>query len=169
MEQGMASRYKTLCFPKGDHPLFPGKKWVGKHRVVMAEKLGRPLLSTEIVHHRDGDGFNNKRRNLKLIQWGEHSRLHNKGLPQSITTRRKRSKTLRGRKFTPEHIANMRLVRLGKHLSEATKLKLSLANEGRVRTKATRKRMRDSWTLERRAAFSKFRLEKEKQKRMQHG
>ena len=36
------------------------------HRLVMEAKIGRPLLESEIVHHRDGDRHNNKPTNLEL-------------------------------------------------------------------------------------------------------
>ena len=48
-----------------------------KHRIVMEEILGRPLLSTEIVHHKDGNKQNNEPDNLYLFSSkAEHSRYH---------------------------------------------------------------------------------------------
>lgn len=59
------------------HPLFPNKSWVAEHRVMMAEHLGRPLLSSEIVHHRDHDKTNNVISNFKLTNRADHCREHN--------------------------------------------------------------------------------------------
>lgn len=36
------------------------------HRTILGRVLGRPLLSSELVDHRDGNGLNNTRENLRL-------------------------------------------------------------------------------------------------------
>lgn len=153
----MVRPYRTLSFPKGDHPLFPGRKQVDEHRVVMAEHLGRPLLRTEIVHHRKHkETRNNKISNLKLIPLGKHSRLHNKGRRQSQEERRKKSIALKGRKFTATHLRNMSLCRLGKTtITKAGRRKISLFQKGRRKSTATRLRMKQSWTFARRKAQAK--------------
>jgi hypothetical protein len=43
-----------------------GKKWVMQHRLVMEQKLGRPLEPFERVHHKDGHRSNNIPSNLEL-------------------------------------------------------------------------------------------------------
>lgn len=50
--------------------------WELEHRVVMSQKLGRPLLPGEIVHHLDEDKKNNDPENLELTTHAEHSREH---------------------------------------------------------------------------------------------
>ncbi|WP_082506001.1 HNH endonuclease [Deinococcus sp. Leaf326] len=42
-------------------------KQVLAHRLIAAERLGRPLLPGEIVHHRDGDSTNNHPDNLLVL------------------------------------------------------------------------------------------------------
>ena len=46
------------------------------HRVVAEEILGRKLLPHEIVHHRDGDKWNNDPSNLLVMTQAEHARIH---------------------------------------------------------------------------------------------
>ncbi len=43
-----------------------------EHRVIMSRHLNRTLLSTEHVHHLDGDTLNNKLENLYLVSKNEH-------------------------------------------------------------------------------------------------
>ena len=37
-----------------------------EHRVIMEQKMGRPLVKGESVHHLDGDRANNEPKNLEL-------------------------------------------------------------------------------------------------------
>jgi len=46
------------------------------HRVIAEQKLGRPLEPGEIVHHKDGDKWNNDPENLEVMTQAEHVRLH---------------------------------------------------------------------------------------------
>lgn len=47
-----------------------------EHRVVAEQKIGRPLLPGEHVHHIDGDKHNNRPENLVVMTASDHLRLH---------------------------------------------------------------------------------------------
>jgi hypothetical protein len=45
-------------------------------RVVIARHLARELHSDELVHHVNGDPFDNAIENLQLVSRAEHKRIH---------------------------------------------------------------------------------------------
>jgi len=47
-----------------------------EHRAIAQESLGRPLLSSEDVHHKDGVKTNNDPSNLEVIDHVAHINLH---------------------------------------------------------------------------------------------
>lgn len=56
------------------------------HRLVMAQWLGRPLQSSEYVHHINGDRRDNRLSNLQIVSRSEHTRIH---APGAIRWRRR--------------------------------------------------------------------------------
>ena len=77
--------YEAVHFP--DHHRAWGTGYVHTHIVVAEQKLGRPLLSGEVVHHKDGDKRNNSPDNIEVFgSHRDHARLHQSEKPSSLVT-----------------------------------------------------------------------------------
>jgi|WetSurSiteA1Bulk_404760.scaffolds.fasta_scaffold00293_8 hypothetical protein len=55
------------------------------HRKVVEDKIGRKLLSSEIVHHEDEHKRNNDPSNLSLTNTKDHGKHHYKSIPKRKT------------------------------------------------------------------------------------
>lgn len=54
-----------------------GRGYKFEYRHIMEDVLGRELLHSEVIHHKDGDPTNNDISNLEVMTRSEHIRLHN--------------------------------------------------------------------------------------------
>lgn len=55
------------------------KKYYAEHRAKMEILTGRELTPNEVVHHINGDTFDNRISNLEIMTRAEHASLHHKG------------------------------------------------------------------------------------------
>ena len=63
-------------WPNGRYRRVWNKGNISEHRDVMARHIGRTLLPTEHVHHKNGDRFDNRIENLEIIDPSAHASLH---------------------------------------------------------------------------------------------
>jgi hypothetical protein len=72
----------TDVLPPEDKALLanPNARQIPEHRLVIARLLGRPLLTSEHVHHINGVKTDNRPENLTLMDWATHTREHRKVL-----------------------------------------------------------------------------------------
>ena len=120
-------KYKYKQVTVHNHPFFPGRKQVKRSRLVMAEYLGRSLLRTELVHHKNEDTMDDEIDNLELVSRGKHNTCHKSGKHHTAKARKKIS-----------------LGNIGKCRTAETKRKISLNHigfKGKHHTAETRKKM----------------------------
>jgi hypothetical protein len=71
--EGWVTRAGYKAYQLPDHPAATKAGYVLEHRMIVSDHLGRPLLSTETVHHRNGDRLDNRLENLEL-RTGRHGK-----------------------------------------------------------------------------------------------
>lgn len=76
----------------GYRRLYINGVYVKEHRYLMEQYLGRKLLNTECVHHKNGNKLDNSIENLVLISREEHATLHSGNLQsrKKMSTKMKR-------------------------------------------------------------------------------
>lgn len=75
---GRIMSHGYILIKKPSHPHSDMQGYILEHRLIAELFLDRYLKLEEIVHHRDGNGFNNKQNNLFVFEnHCEHSRYEN--------------------------------------------------------------------------------------------
>lgn len=78
----------SYCFIRGKTIYTPDGRRTAEHRYFAEQSLGRRLSSDEIVHHINGDKFDNRLENLVVLTRSQHSTLHKYiGDPQRTLTK----------------------------------------------------------------------------------
>ena len=93
----------------GDHPTTRRDGYIQEHVLVAEQAVGRLLLRTEVVHHRDGLTLHNSPENLQILPRAEHARLHNAGVPKQFS--QAGLEALRQARLQPEEHVPVSIVR----------------------------------------------------------
>jgi len=70
------------------YPRSNRKGYVLEHRVVKAIEIGRPLLTVEVVHHKNKNRLDNRPANLQLMLNGRHVSQHQRQVSKSLKAAR---------------------------------------------------------------------------------
>lgn len=59
-----------------NHPNASKDGYVLEYRLMMERHIGRYLLPSEIIHHRNGNISDNRIENLEITTFSEHAKIH---------------------------------------------------------------------------------------------
>ena len=70
--------YGYVWVYKPNHPRAHQNGMVFEHILVMEKRLGRPILKSESIHHKNGNKDDNRIENLELMTKQKHTSNHKK-------------------------------------------------------------------------------------------
>lgn len=83
VQESTALKGRIIVYVPG-HPGASNTGYILRARWVMEKHLGRPLLSSETVHHINGDKTDDRVENLELMTCGEHTKAHWRANPTRV-------------------------------------------------------------------------------------
>ena len=104
--------------------------------VAVWEKANGPVPTGHAIHHVNHNKLDNRLENLACIPWGEHTRIHHKGIPngpRSEATKAKISASSKGHRHTDESRAKMRAAQQKRAADISAELKRQWASGVRRR------------------------------------
>lgn len=111
-----------LYFRRPHHPHANHAGYVLAHRLVVEEHLGRYLLPTEVVHHKDGNPANNDISNLEVFSSnGQHLRATLKGVRHNMTPEGRKKLSELSRNRWRLHREGKKVMRVGRRPSTHSK------------------------------------------------
>jgi hypothetical protein len=76
--RSIASNGYVLIRVGVEHPLADVRGYAYEHRLVATQKIGRPLLPGEIIHHINGDKQDNRPDNIEVMPSIKHHMAHHR-------------------------------------------------------------------------------------------
>lgn len=69
-------RHGYIKIYAGNHPFADGRKMILEHIAIAEVSIGRRLLPTEVVHHKNHNKTDNRLENLEIMERTAHCILH---------------------------------------------------------------------------------------------
>ena len=70
--------------PNGYKRIYVDRRLKLEHRHIIEQSIGRKLLLSEIVHHKNHDKLDNRIENLEIMSRAEHGKLHGPELVKNL-------------------------------------------------------------------------------------